>query len=238
MAILHKKHNANAGKRAGFLAGQALCVLVPAALAVWYVVGLVQKQPLQPVLYAALACAAVGAVLFRVFGNRSEILKSGIEGEKQAMDALKVLPYSYHVVSNPVYYINGRKAELDAVVIGKNGVCIVETKNHTGVITGRPQDEWWSQTKRRGTKHMKNPLLQVERQAAILEQVLREAGCKCEVRQMVYFASKSARVSVRDKRIFVGEDALRKAIRAEWDTLSPSEVSAIVDALTWQKEKI
>ena len=49
MAILHKKHNANAGKRAGFLAGQALCVLVPAALAVWYVVGLVQKQPLQPV---------------------------------------------------------------------------------------------------------------------------------------------------------------------------------------------
>ena len=47
----------------------------------------------------------LGAVLFRVFGNRSEILKSGIEGEKQAMDALKVLPYSYHVVSNPVYYI-------------------------------------------------------------------------------------------------------------------------------------
>ena len=54
---------------------------------------------------------------------------------------------------------------------------------------------------------------------------------------MVYFASKSALVSVRDKRIFVGEDALRKAIRAERDTLSPSEVSAIVDALTWQKEK-
>ena len=83
MAILHKKHNANAGKRVGFLAGQALCVLVPTALAVWYIVGLVQKKPLQPVLYAAIACAAVGAVLFRVFGNKSEILKSGIEGEKR-----------------------------------------------------------------------------------------------------------------------------------------------------------
>ena len=238
MAILHKRHNANAGRRAGLLAGQALCVLAPTALAVWYAAGLVQKKPLQPVLWAALACAAAGAALFRVLHNRSEILKSGIEGEKQAVDALKVLPYSYHVVSNPVYYVDGRRAELDAVVIGKNGVCIVETKNHTGVITGRPGDEWWSQTKRRGTKHMKNPLLQVERQAAILEQVLREAGCKCPVRPMVYFASKNARVSVRDSRIFVGEDALRKAIRAGRDTLSPGEVSAIVDALTWQKEKI
>ena len=55
---------------------------------------------------------------------------------------------------------------------------------------------------------------------------------------MVYFASKNARVSVRDSRIFVGDEALRKAIRAERETLSPSEVSAIVDALTWQKEKI
>ena len=35
-----------------------------------------------------------------------------------------------------------------------------------------------------------------------------------------------------------GDEALRKAIRAERETLSPSEVSAIVDALTWQKEKI
>ena len=72
------------------------------------------------------------------------------------------------------------------------------------MITGRPQDEWWSQTKRRGTKHMKNPLLQVERQASILEQVLREAGCKCPVRQMVYFASKNAPCQRADSRILCG----------------------------------
>ena len=65
------------------------------------------------------------------------------------------LPYSYHVVSNPVYYINGRKAELDAVVIGKNGVCIVGPKT-TGVITGRPQDEWWSQTEPGHKTHEKS----------------------------------------------------------------------------------
>ena len=29
--------------------------------------------------------------------------------------------------------------------MGKNGVFIVETKNHAGVITGKTDAEWWSQ---------------------------------------------------------------------------------------------
>jgi hypothetical protein len=153
-------------------------------------------------------------------------------GERQAVHALKGLPYDYHVIVNPVYQIKGRTAELDAVVVGRSGVCIVETKSHAGVITGKPTDEWWTQAKRSGVKHMKNPLLQIQRQQEIVQAVLREAGLSCPVRAVVYFSNSNARVSVRDDRIYVGSQALLRAVRSKDAVLSPAQVQQTVKCLT------
>ena len=158
MAVLHKKRNANTKKRARLMLGMAACVLAPTALAVWYLTALLAKrQPPAALAYGALAAAAAGALCFRVLYTRSAVLKSGIDGERQAAAALRALPYAYHVLVNPVFRVRGKVMELDAVVVGKNGVFIVETKNHAGVITGKTDAEWWSQVKRRGAKTMKNP---------------------------------------------------------------------------------
>ena len=156
MAVLHKKRNANTKKRARLMLGMAACVFAPTALAVWYLAALLAKrQPPAALAYGALAAAAAGALCFRVLYTRSAVLKSGIDGERQAAAALRALPYAYHVLVNPVFRVRGKVMELDAVVVGKNGVFIVETKNHAGVITGKTDAEWWSQVKRRGAKTMK-----------------------------------------------------------------------------------
>ena len=143
MAVLHKKSNANTKKRARLMLGMAACVFAPTALAVWYLTALLAKrQPPAALAYGALAAAAAGALCFRVLYTRSAVLKSGIDGERQAAAALRALPYAYHVLVNPVFRVRGKVMELDAVVVGKNGVFIVETKNHAGVITGKTDAEW------------------------------------------------------------------------------------------------
>ena len=215
MAVLHKKRNANTKKRARLMLGMAACVFAPTALAVWYLTALLAKrQPPAALAYGALAAAAAGALCFRVLYTRSAVLKSGIDGERQAAAALRALPYAYHVLVNPVFRVRGKVMELDAVVVGKNGVFIVETKNHAGVITGKTDAEWWSQVKRRGAKTMKNPLLQAERQHKLMEQLLADAKQACPVHSFVYFANKNARVGVRDARIYTDETSLRRAIQS------------------------
>ena len=190
MAVLHKKRNANTKKRARLMLGMAACVFAPTALAVWHLTALLAKrQPPAALAYGALAAAAAGALCFRVLYTRSAVLKSGIDGERQAAAALRALPYAYHVLVNPVFRVRGKVMELDAVVVGKNGVFIVETKNHAGVITGKTDAEWWSQVKRRGAKTMKNPLLQAERQHKLMEQLLADAKQACPVHSFVYFAA-------------------------------------------------
>ena len=102
MAVLHKKRNANTKKRARLMLGMAACVFAPTALAVWYLTALLAKrQPPAALAYGALAAAAAGALCFRVLYTRSAVLKSGIDGERQAAAALRALPYAYHVLRKP-----------------------------------------------------------------------------------------------------------------------------------------
>ena len=123
MAVLHKKRNANTKKRARLMLGMAACVFAPTALAVWYLAALLAKrQPPAALAYGALAAAAAGALCFRVLYTRSAVLKSGIDGERQAAAALRALPYAYHVLVNPVFRVRGKVMELDAVVVQKRRV--------------------------------------------------------------------------------------------------------------------
>ncbi|MFQ8833375.1 MAG: nuclease-related domain-containing protein [Ruthenibacterium lactatiformans] len=200
MAVLHKKRNANTKKRARLMLG-SLCL--PTALAVVSDSSAGKRQP--HALAMSAGCGRGGRTVLHVLYTRSAVLKSGIDGERQAAAALRALPYAYHVLVNPVFRVRGKVMELDAVVVGKNGVFIVETKNHAGVITGKTDAEWWSQVKRRGAKTMKNPLLQAERQHKLMEQLLADAKQACPVHSFVYFANKNARVGVRDARIYTDE---------------------------------
>ena len=151
--------------------------------------------------------------------------------QRQAAAALRALPYAYHVLVNPVFRVRGKVMELDAVVVGKNGVFIVETKNHAGVITGKTDAEWWSQVKRRGAKTMKNPLLQAERQHKLMEQLLADAKQACPVHSFVYFANKNARVGVRDARIYTDETSLRRAIQSAPEPGRPVDAARLAALL-------
>lgn len=232
MAFVHKRRNANARRRMLLKLGVAGCALLPCALAVWYIVlMLAKKQPSAALGCAVPAAAAVCAPAAHRMHTRAAILQSGLSGERKTVSLLRTLPNEYHILVNPVLTVRGQTAELDAAVIGKNGVFIVETKNHTGVITGKTDAEWWSQKKRSGAKSIKNPLLQLERQHRVVTRVLSEAGISCPVRSIVCFANPNARVGVRDERIYTDAGALRRAIRNAPRPDPPADVRQVRTAL-------
>ncbi len=237
MAFVHKRRNANTRRRALLRLGVAVCALVPAALAVWYGAALLlKKQPPAALGWAALAAAVLCALAARRMTVRAAILTSGLSGERRAVAALRSLPNEYQILANPVLSARGQTAELDAAVIGRNGIFLVEAKNHSGVIAGKADAEWWSQKKRSGAKRMKNPLLQVERQRRVVQSALEDASLSCPVCEMVYFANPNARVGVRDPRIFTDADALRRAILntpRPKTLVDPARVLAALERTCW-----
>ncbi|MEG1381297.1 MAG: nuclease-related domain-containing protein [Ruthenibacterium sp.] len=211
MAKLYQKYNQNTGKRLGALAGVLLCILLTAA-AVLYAV-------CNPALWwlallMGLLCLVCGIKCL----HKAKSLHSGLRGEKQVSALLRQnLPANFCVVANPVLIINGQTVELDAVVLSANGVCLVETKNVAGALSGTKTDAFWTQTRlgKGGvplTKQMKNPLLQNERQVRLVTQWLAPFGA-IRVTGCVYFANSYVQVALADPRIFTGETALLRHLQ-------------------------
>lgn len=138
---------------------------------------------------------ALALVLFAVclgFRKKLGILQSGVRGEEATLTALKKLPKDYTIITNPVILNRGITMELDFVVIGKNGVFIVETKNHRGIITGKTSKQTWKQVKHGKNdkiyeKEIPNPLKQSYRQGKRMEEMFRDFGISADVYPIVYF---------------------------------------------------
>ena len=79
------------------------------------------------------------------FGPRTD--KAGIYGEKVAAYHLRpLLRADEHLLTNVILPIrNGKKIEIDCVLISRKGVFCVEIKKWVGHISGNDDDEYWLQ---------------------------------------------------------------------------------------------
>lgn len=133
--------------------------------------------------------------------NDTDILVSGINGERIATKILSTLPDGYTVFQNVIVNYDKKKSEIDNIVVGRSGVFIVEVKNHNGHIEGNLKDKYWIQHKvgRGGTPYtdeMYNPVKQVGTQIYCLANYLRQNGVNTYIEGVVYFANNTCSVSL------------------------------------------
>ncbi|MCI8637817.1 MAG: NERD domain-containing protein [Coprococcus sp.] len=131
----------------------------------------------------------------------TDILVSGIRGERSAAKVLAALPDSYTVFQNVMVTYDNKKSEIDNIVVGKSGVFIIEIKNHNSHIVGDLQDRYWTQHKvgRGGTPYtsrMYNPVKQVGTHIYCLANYLRQNGVNTYIEGMVYFVNKTCLLSL------------------------------------------
>ena len=132
-----------------------------------------------------------------VFLENSVTWSSGAEGEEKVAECLEHLNESYFVIHD-VVLPRMVKENIDHVVLGPNGIFVIETKNHKGYITCH--GDWWKQRKigRRGTPYLGNigsPSKQVKRKAVLLSEFIQNHfGVKPFINAVVVFTNEEARL--------------------------------------------
>lgn len=158
-------------------------------------------------LHFAFPCMFMGLALvllalFMVAKHNYEILNAGVKGEQQTCEILKQLPKDFTVITNPVIHNRGSVNELDFVVIGTNGVFVVETKNYRGIITGTTSAQTWKQIKhgkdKTYEKEVKNPAKQVYRQGRRMNEMFIDFGISADVFPILYFIDSRSELKITD----------------------------------------
>ena len=99
--------------------------------------------------------------------------RAGRRGEHIATEIIKgVLREGDYLFTNISVSYDGKRTELDNVVVNKYGVFIFEVKNYKGQLYGNEDDYNWEKYKDDGygntfVKEVKNPVKQVKRQIYI-----------------------------------------------------------------------
>ena len=185
-----------------FLMLSALCFL--AVSSGLFVAILFQKITLHiafPVVLLVISLTLFFA--FFIYQRKFEILKAGVRGENSTLDILKKLPREYTIISNPVILNRGVSLELDFVVIGKNGVFIVESKNHRGIISGKTSKSIWKQVKhgkndRVYEKEINNPVKQSFRQGRKMLELFKDFDITADIYPILFFADSRAELRITD----------------------------------------
>jgi hypothetical protein len=187
-------------------------------------------------LISSLICI----VVFLSYRKRYGILQAGVRGEDTTRKILQKLPKEFTVLTNPVILNRGITMELDFVVVGKNGVFIVESKNHRGIITGKTSWSSWKQVKHGKNdkvyeKEITNPVKQAYRQSKRMEEVFRDFNIAANVYSILYFVDNRTELKIIDDAdmnvaIFNNEESLLNYIRNTKgrETVSSDELAKII----------
>ena len=192
--------------------------------------------------YISAAAIVLCALAYFIIGRRYNVLLSGIKGEKSLARIAKRFKNEYDIFLNcPVQYKRNR-SEIDMIMVGKNGIIIVEAKNHSGTICGSDSDEKWVQYKHyRDGKNteceMKNPIKQITRQRDILKSIFHSHGIDVWIDGVVYFSNPLIRLKLglknKNSIVCAGEKELDEFISSYRSPkhIEKDELNAICEIL-------
>jgi len=140
----------------------------------------------------------IGAVALAVLWDRQNRRLSGAEGEERALGVPHALPGSLahlpntYIAFNQVLVPYGRRhRELDLIVVGLNGIFVIEVKHYRGEITGAKSDRTWRQRERADDsgnayeRELRNPVIQVQHAVRALRRYLAARDIKTWVQGAV-----------------------------------------------------
>lgn len=126
-------------------------------------------------------------------GYESGQKRAGRQGENYVCDLIcQVLKEKGLLFSNVPIEIEGKRTELDHIIVNNRGIFIIEVKNYSGSLMGTDNDYEWVKTKISSsgnsyTKIVKNPIKQVNRQVYLLAQFLKYYGVDVWVEGYTFF---------------------------------------------------
>lgn len=124
-----------------------------------------------------------------------EIRYAGNVGETIFKDIIADILHSDDILLNNIELnMYEKKAEIDNLVINKNGIFIIEVKNYVGTLHGSIEEYEWEKIKTTPVgnvfvKQVKNPIKQIRRQTYILSQFLKDNNIRIWIEGYAYFVN-------------------------------------------------
>ena len=153
-----------------------------------------------------LGLSVLGFIICTIFINAIQntlaIKKQGVDGEDITADILSNgLDDSYTVFQNSVITFEGKSSELDLIVVGENGVFVIEAKNRGGTVVGGYNKDKWTQHKigQKGGEYSSDfysPVKQVSTHIFRLAGFLRQNDIRAHIDGAVYFANEDAEIQI------------------------------------------
>jgi hypothetical protein len=143
-----------------------------------------------------LAFSLVPLAGFYYFLHRYRIYRSGWEGEKRVAKLLNA------TLSDDYYLMNGLhfqgEGDIDHIILGPNGIFVVETKNWSGIIACSG-DEWQRQNNRPISG---SPSIQVKKNASKVKRVI-EASFHFStwIEPLLVFSNSNADLRIRNPTV-------------------------------------
>lgn len=136
--------------------------------------------------------------------NRADVgrFQGGAEGEREVTRILQSgLPDSYIILNDCSVRSGARSAQNDHIVLGPNGVFVVETKAYSGTLQGAATDEYLRQTKTFDGKttetRIKNPIPQNAYHIEILAAAMKTAGFVTDdIHSVIVFTNRWTRLEI------------------------------------------
>lgn len=136
-------------------------------------------------------------------------LEAGIEGEEVALQTFRELNDTYKILHGIPIYLDGIKkekpdCELDFLILGSNGIFLVENKYTSGHIEGESSDKYLQREKIDiwGQNHydeVKNPVYQLNKiQLKNLKKFLAKRNIDIYINALAYFSHEDAIVDIEN----------------------------------------
>ena len=144
------------------------------------------------------------------------VRRAGRRGENFAAQTIgRIMHEGDRMFTNVCIEVDGRKTELDIVIVNKYGVFIIEVKNYKGFLSGGENDFEWQKIKTTDAgntyeKTVKNPIRQVKRQIFLLARFLEANGAKAWVMGYAYIIN--ANSPVKSEYLLESIDEIARAI--------------------------
>ncbi len=168
-------------------------------------------------LYRNWWLAGLGGILvFLGFGHWLKIrdnvrdvgrFQGGAEGEAKVSAILeKGLPDTYWILNDISVRSGSRSAQNDHIVLGPNGIFVIETKAYSGSLSGAATDDQLTQEKNFKGKvtanSIKNPIPQNEYHCEIVKERMKDIGLAVEdVHSVIVFTNKWVKLRIQDSPV-------------------------------------
>lgn len=199
------------------------------------------------ILFIVLTISVIFFLLFAISFFRNEEhtgdvfetseRKAGKRGEKIATVRIRhVLNDGDLLLTNVLIENDGKKTELDNVIVNDCGVFAIEVKNYVGRLSGGENDFEWEKIKvtpggETYRRTVKNPIRQVKRQEYILGHYLRSNGVNVWVEGYAFLINNNSPID--SPKVLSDDNDIDKALHPQKGRrLNVNDQKAITSLLT------